>query len=89
MGKYKFNPLVEYLFDLTGTNGKSTNTGGDGNTQPQGSIMDYLHDARYDAERKELVITQDAFFASNDYLNDAEYLAESKTLNVIPLIWKN
>ena len=93
MGKYKFNPLVKYLFDLTGTNGESTNTGGDGNTgdntpRDTASILDYLHDAHYEADSKQLVITPLEYAASStDFWHDAEYIAAIHTLNVIPKTW--
>lgn len=95
MGKYKFNPLVKYLFDLTGTNGETSNNGsGDGgngnNNTPHdtATIMDYLHDAHYEADSKQLVITPLEYAASStDFWHDAEYVAAIHTLNVIPKTW--
>ncbi len=93
MGKYKFNPLVKYLFDLTGTSGESSNTGdggasGDNTPHDTASITDYLHDAHYEADSKRLVITPlDYAASSTDYWHDVEYAAGIKTLNVIPKTW--
>lgn len=96
MAKFKFNPLGAYLFDYspnssTSSGGGNSTSGGNDNTQhiAPSSVIDYLHDASYNSDSKELIITQDSFFASNDYLNDANYIAESKTLTITALLWKN
>ncbi len=99
MGKYKINPLLSDLFDLVGkcgSNGDGVsggNTGGDGNIgdntpRDTASIMDYLHDAHYEADSKQLVITPLEYAASStDFWHDAEYIAAIHTLNVIPKTW--